>query len=197
VQEHEWVAATRLGVVDADPVDVGEAVLDAAIAVVADRGFHAASVDAIAAEAGYSVGAIYSNFGGKDDLFLAVFDEHASWFESVLSEPTTEPSAIEALLADEKQFLVFVSFWSYAVRTPKTRRRLATRMARFREHVARLLEQRARQQGLELAAPPEQVATLALALFRGIAMERLADRESVPDGLLAGALDALTNSVTR
>src|SRR5215208_5564294 len=127
--------------------------LDAAIAVVADRGFHAASVDAIAAEAGYSVGAIYSNFGGKDDLFLAVFDEHASWFESVLSDPTTEPSAIEALLADEKQFLVFVSFWSYAVRTPKTRRRLATRMARFREHVARLLEQRARQQGLELAAP--------------------------------------------
>src|SRR5829696_4871846 len=68
--------------------------LDAAIAVVAERGFHAASVDAIAEEAGYSVGAIYSNFGGKDDLFLAVFDEHASWFESVLSDPTTEPSAI-------------------------------------------------------------------------------------------------------
>src|SRR5829696_8789661 len=153
--------------------------LGAATAVVAERGFHAASVDAIAAEAGYSVGAIYSNFGGKDDLFLAVFDEHASWFESVLSDPTTEPSAIEALRADEKQFLVFVSFWSYAVRTPKTRRRLATRMAlpRARGAVAGAARPAA---GAGAGGPPEQVATLALALFRGIAMERLADRESVP-----------------
>src|SRR5215212_2721253 len=114
--------------------------LDAAIAVVADRGFHAASVDAIAAEAGYSVGAIYSNFGGKDDLFLAVFDEHAEWFESVLSDPAADTGAVEALLAEERQFLVFISFWSYAVRTPKVRRRLAGRMARFREHVAKLVE---------------------------------------------------------
>jgi AcrR family transcriptional regulator len=171
--------------------------LDAAIAVVADRGFHAASVDAIAEEAGYSVGAIYSNFGGKDDLFLAVFDEHAAWFESVLDDASAEANAIEAMLDEERQFLVFVSFWSYAVRTPKVRRRLASRMARFREHVARLVERRAEQQGRKLVAPPEQVATLALALFRGIALERLADREAVPDGLLAGALDALTESVTR
>src|SRR3712207_1783074 len=73
--------------------------LEAAISVVAERGFHAASVDAIAPEAGYSVGAIYSNFGGKDDLFMAVFDEHAAWFESVLSDPSADGSAIEAMLA--------------------------------------------------------------------------------------------------
>ena len=58
---------------------------DAAIATVARRGFHAATVDAIADSAGYSVGAIYSNFGSKDELFLAVFDEHLAWFESVLA----------------------------------------------------------------------------------------------------------------
>src|SRR5829696_8495062 len=106
--------------------------LGAAIAVVAERGFHAASVDAIAAEAGFSVGAIYSNFGGKDDLFLAVFDEHAAWFKQVMSDANAETSAIEKLLGEEQQFLVFVSFWSYAVRAPKVRRRLATRMTRFR-----------------------------------------------------------------
>jgi AcrR family transcriptional regulator len=171
--------------------------LDAAIAVVADRGFHAASVDAIAAEAGYSVGAIYSNFGGKDDLFLAVFDEHATWFESVLADASAETSAIESLLADETQFLVFVSFWSYAVRTPKVRRRLASRMARFRRHVAELVERRAEAQGAELVGDPEQIATLALALFRGIALERLADPGAVPEGLLSGALDALAASSMR
>jgi AcrR family transcriptional regulator len=171
--------------------------LDAAIAVVAERGFHAASVDAIATDAGYSVGAIYSNFGGKDDLFLAVFDEHAAWFEQVMAAATAESTAIEALLAEEQQFLVFVSFWSYAVRVPKVRRRLAARMARFREHIGKLVEERAAAEGRELTGDPEQVATLALALFRGIAMERLADPKAVPDGLLAGALDALAASSMR
>src|SRR5215218_9839829 len=98
---------------------------------------------AVVAEAGYSVGAIYSNFGGKDDLFLAVFDEHAAWFEQVMADAGAETSAVEALLAEEDQFLVFVSFWSYAVRTPKVKRRLASRMARFREHVGRVIEERA------------------------------------------------------
>ena len=171
--------------------------LDAATAVVAERGFHAASVDAIAAEAGYSVGAIYSNFGGKDDLFLAVFDEHAAWFEQVMADANAETSAIEALLAEEQQFLVFVSFWSYAVRVPKVRRRLAARMARFRGHVGRLIAERAEAQGGALAGDPEHVAMLALALFRGIALERLADPDAVPDGLLAGALDALAASAIR
>src|SRR5204862_4334863 len=39
-----------------------------------ERGFHGASLDEIAEEAGYSKGAVYSNFAGKDDLFLAVLD---------------------------------------------------------------------------------------------------------------------------
>ena len=40
------------------------------------RGFHAASLDEIAEEAGYTKGAVYSNFAGKDDLFLALLAEH-------------------------------------------------------------------------------------------------------------------------
>ena len=171
--------------------------LDAASAVVAERGFHAASGDAIADEAGYSVGAIYSNFGGKDDLFLAVFDEHLAWFESVVTDPAPGSSAVDALLAEEQQFLVFIEFWSYAVRSPKVKRRLAQRMGRLREHVRDLVDQRAREQGLELTADAGHVALLMLALVRGIAIERLADRKSVPDGLLAGALDAVVASATR
>src|SRR3954471_13492259 len=38
------------------------------------HGFHGASVDLIADEAGYTKGAVYSSFAGKDDLFLAVLD---------------------------------------------------------------------------------------------------------------------------
>jgi TetR/AcrR family transcriptional regulator, transcriptional repressor of aconitase len=39
-------------------------------------GYAAASLDRIAEEAGFSKGAIYSNFAGKDELFLGVLEEH-------------------------------------------------------------------------------------------------------------------------
>jgi AcrR family transcriptional regulator len=51
--------------------------LDAALRVFLRRGFHAASLDEIAEEAGYTTGAVYSNFKGKEDLFLAVLDAEA------------------------------------------------------------------------------------------------------------------------
>jgi AcrR family transcriptional regulator len=38
------------------------------------RGFHASSVDEIALEAGYTKGAVYSNFESKEDLFFAVYE---------------------------------------------------------------------------------------------------------------------------
>ena len=40
------------------------------------RGFHPATLDEIAEQAGYTKGAVYSNFAGKDDLFLAVLAEY-------------------------------------------------------------------------------------------------------------------------
>src|SRR5690242_13569645 len=50
--------------------------VEAARTVFLRHGFHGASLDEIAEEAGYSKGAVYSNFAGKDDLFLAAFDDH-------------------------------------------------------------------------------------------------------------------------
>src|SRR3954463_983076 len=47
-----------------------------AAGVFAQRGYEGASVEEIAEQAGYSHGAVYSNFAGKSDLFLAVFEEY-------------------------------------------------------------------------------------------------------------------------
>src|SRR5271170_4595996 len=47
-----------------------------AATVFAQRGYEGASVEEIAERAGYSHGAVYSNFAGKSDLFLAVFEEY-------------------------------------------------------------------------------------------------------------------------
>jgi AcrR family transcriptional regulator len=46
--------------------------------VFARQGFHRALLEEIAEEAGYSTGAIYAHFDGKEDLFLAVLDDHVA-----------------------------------------------------------------------------------------------------------------------
>src|SRR2546428_7165622 len=91
--------------------------VEAAMEVVAEHGFHSASVDAIAQRAGFSIGALYSNFGGKDELLFAVFDEHVSWFERRLAEVATAEDTARAaadwlasLGKDPEQILVFIEF---------------------------------------------------------------------------------------
>ena len=58
-----------------------ERLLASARVAFARSGFHGASVDEIASEAGFSTGALYSNFDGKEDLFLVLMereiDKHA------------------------------------------------------------------------------------------------------------------------
>lgn len=156
-----------------------ERLIRAAFEVVAQEGFESASVDAIARRAGYSVGAIYSNFDGKDDLFFAVFDEHVAWFERQLEAAAAAGDPAQAFAAglgriseDAKQFRVFIEFWAYAVRRGQTRRQLAARLALIRARVGALLG-------------GDNAALLALATMRGLALEKLADAKSVPDAVLA------------
>lgn len=151
----------------------------AAIEVIARDGFHAASVDAIARKAGYSIGALYSNFGAKDDLFFAVFDEHVAWYQERLLAAAAQEDRNAAVVEwmtmldrQPQQFLVFVEFWAYAVRRPKLRARLAERLAEMRERLTEV-------------TGDETMALVSLATARGLAMERLADRDAVSDDVIA------------
>src|SRR5579884_1782379 len=99
--------------------------LQAAEIVFADRGFHGASVDAIAREAGVTTGALYSNFSGKEDLFLTLFEQtidgdvrdysdlyHAS------GDPEHQIRAgadrwMAILRERPAYFPLFVEFWAY------------------------------------------------------------------------------------
>ena len=51
-----------------------EHLLEAAAVVFARNGFHGSSLDEVAAAAGFTKGAVYSNFKSKEDLFVAVLD---------------------------------------------------------------------------------------------------------------------------
>ncbi|GEM_PF-1326492 len=61
-----------------------EALLDAAVTVFARKGYERASLDEIADLAGFSKGAVYSNFDSKEDLFLAVVEERSSRYLDTL-----------------------------------------------------------------------------------------------------------------
>lgn len=69
-----------------------EALVLAARGVFAEDGYHAASLDRIAREAGFSKGAVYSNFDGKSGLFLAVMDHNLEHAGAELRDPFGEPA---------------------------------------------------------------------------------------------------------
>jgi AcrR family transcriptional regulator len=175
--------------------------LDAAKRVFARRGFHAASVEEIAREAGATTGAIYSNFEGKEDLFLALFEEHVASQVAKYREIFARGTNLEersrggaddwmAYLREEPDsFPLLIEFWSYAIREPELRPRYAARLAAFRETFASLIEDGARDLGIEL--PPgfaERMGMVINALGNGLALEKLADPESVPDELLGSTI---------
>jgi AcrR family transcriptional regulator len=54
--------------------EVRERIVSAALRVFGERGFHGATIADVVRESGLSVGAIYTYFKGKDDLFLATCD---------------------------------------------------------------------------------------------------------------------------
>lgn len=56
-------------------------------------GYHATSLEGIANEAGFSKGAVYSNFAGKSDLFLALMDFNLEMLRDGTWNPFSSPEA--------------------------------------------------------------------------------------------------------
>src|SRR6476660_1302757 len=93
-----------------------------------ERGFHGASLDEIAERAGYSKGAVYSNFAGKDDLFLAMLDAQFEHRIRVLADVLLDEEGLEdsvravarsMVAADEGEprwTPLLLEFWAHASR---------------------------------------------------------------------------------
>jgi AcrR family transcriptional regulator len=161
--------------------------LQTARRVFEERGFHAASLEEIAEEAGYSKGAIYSNFAGKDELFLAVLAEHVerrarSVVEAALDGDDFE-AAVRAVASSAREFgdgepswsPLLVEFWTHASRRAEVRREVLGLHERQLDAFAGVLEELARRHGVEFAMPAREVVRGTGALGRGLALERLLD----------------------
>ncbi|HTD07420.1 MAG TPA: TetR/AcrR family transcriptional regulator [Solirubrobacteraceae bacterium] len=186
-----------------------ERLLTAARSVFARSGFHGASVDEIASEAGFSTGALYSNFDGKEDLFLVLMEreiaEHAREIadavgarESIAERATGGARQWMTMIDREPELLLlFMEFWAYGVRDPDVRPKVAERFAQMRQVITQLIADGAREFDLELALPAEQLALAIDALADGIARQKLADPAAVPDELMGNVLALLLTAATR
>ncbi len=186
-----------------------ERLLDAARSAFAESGFHGASVEEIASRAGFSTGALYSNFDGKEDLFLVLMeraiDEHAAEIARAVAE---RPSVSERAAGGARQWmsmierepellLLFMEFWAYGVRDASVRPKVAERFAQVRRLLTQLIEDAVREFDLRLALPAEQLAIAVDALADGIARQRLTDPSAVPDELMGNVLSLLFEAATR
>jgi AcrR family transcriptional regulator len=171
--------------------------------VFARRGYHAASVEDVAEDAGFSKGAVYSNFESKEELFLALLEERFARRLDDVRAAVAEPgepgeqarrsaAGLMATFADDPDWPpLFMEFSAYAQRNPTVRRRLAARVATLRSAVAEIIAARAAELGVEPPIPAEQVAMMTFAMASGTALERQLDPGSVPDDLLGTMLELL------
>jgi AcrR family transcriptional regulator len=161
------------------------------------RGFHAASLELVAEEAGFTIGAVYSRFGSKADLFLAILDERIDQLVAEVAQVARLDQPLPAhaellagrrmaLLEREREwFPLVVEFWSHAARDERLRREFAARHERLVQAYAGLIEADYARLGLTLPLAPEVLARAVVAMGNGVALERLADPDRGPDGLLS------------
>ncbi len=175
-------------------------ILDAAARIFPRRGYHQASVEEVAEEAGLSTGAVYSNFESKADLFLALYErymhEHAAELEAMVESGETPEEQIqravqhwsEFMHRDRDWFLLDIEFWAYAVRRPELQERYAIARRPVREVSARLIARARTTFGIVHSASPEELATLTNALSMGLMFEQLVRPDRVSDELFGSTL---------
>jgi AcrR family transcriptional regulator len=178
-----------------------EELLRAALRVFAQHGYRDAGVDEIAAAAGYSKGALYWHFSGKEELLQALLEEHvdAPMRETVAlleSAPPERDMSVEAtqefarLLGSRRDAVLLErEYWSLAIRDPELRARYAQRQTELRGALARALEARARHLGTpELPMPAEDVARMVMSIIGGLTVDELVEPGSVRPELLGETL---------
>jgi AcrR family transcriptional regulator len=159
--------------------------LDAARRAFLRDGFHAASLDGIAEDAGYTKGAVYSNFASKDDLLVAVLEGHFSArveaYEQLIFSTDGIEDAYRAVArywhdanAREPEWSrLVVELLAHGSRNDQLRRTVREIRERALDRIAGFVDRLAELHGVEYTIPTREVARGSGALNRGLAVEQL------------------------
>ena len=166
--------------------------IDAAARVFVAKGFVGSSVEAIAAEAGYTRGAFYSNFRSKEELFAELLQQRVySVYRGMAEEAAAgaRPGFRETgerlaeIQADESGhwlFRLWLELLAHAGRDEEFRKIAATFWSITRESSAKGIRDAFEEAGVKPPARPEDLATSMIALDIGLALQHFVDPDAVP-----------------
>jgi len=165
------------------------ALVRSACKLICALGMQGASIDRIAAEAGYTKGAFYVHFASKEDMFLALLDEHfdaeLARLDAVLQgagEPVVEARrAAEGFLArieaDPEWRRLYQELANHAARNESFRERFADRQRALRVRMAEVFERWAADLGAKPSLPAADVAAMTMCMADGYLLNRIIDPE--------------------
>lgn len=162
-----------------------ELVLAAARRVFVDKGFHTATLDDIAREAGFSKGVVYSQFASKADLFLTLLErridaragqelELARSLTGIEQYGTLVDAMRRTTEADEAWTLLVIEFRVLAARDPALNARYVAAHTRTLDGVAAALGVLYERSGVAPPLPLHRLAAALLGLANGMALEQAA-----------------------
>src|SRR4051794_31798254 len=167
--------------------------LEAAARVFVECGFEAASIEAIAEEAGYTRGAFYSNFQSKEQLFAELLQQRVYSLYGRLAEdagqgrgPSTLREAGEQLAQIQRDaegswlFRLWLELLAHASRDEAFREIAAGFWSTNRKLTAGTIEASFTAAGTKPAVPPDHLATAMIALDIGLALQHFVDPEAAP-----------------
>ena len=194
--------------------------MDAAAGVFGEKGFRAASLTDVADRAGYTIGAVYSNFASKDELFHALMRQRlqmmetglAAAFESDRSSLGSSADSFEDRIereldrmaasedsVPEKWWRLLYEYRTYAAADPAAWAELADLERRCREIIARYIDRFAASVGSIPPIPAIEIAELSMALTDGLRAAHADGRSRMTSGeglrLVISALMATSTRV--
>jgi len=185
--------------------EVRDRILDAASKVFAAEGFAGATIDAIGQAAGFTKGAVYSNFESKDELFLALLDREfelrgeqiatalESGGDTAAAAQALSRSVLDSIHGHADYYVLFVEYWLRALRDPQLRERLiARRRAAADDQALHIAESAGTVQSSRRLA---ELAQLVVTINLGIGMEEVLQPGIIDPDLLAQLITTLLESV--
>lgn len=163
------------------------------------EGYHRASLDRIAAEAGFTTGAVYSTFDSKADVMLALLAARAErrralWTEVLDSTSTVEDFVTEVArryareVAAEHDWLAVASEFMIVIgRDEELQPRYAALHEAGLAALTASISTWMQRLGEPLTIAPRRMATVVAALNRGLVLEGLVAPAEVPEELIVEA----------
>ena len=169
-----------------------ERLFEAAARVFNERGIGAASIEAIAVAAGFTRGAVYSNFASKDELIIAMLADHVErsvrHHLDLLARHRDPADFVAALRASDRNRqdplgrapLLHIELILYVARAEKRRPELAKRLRARRSLITEIITATNRAAGRGQTVDPAWSGAMLLALEDGFRLHRLIDPDTTP-----------------